>query len=62
MLGCSFCGKSTDDVEHTIAGPDVYICDECVDLCAEIIREQRQKTEILKHDCVIEMQMSELMG
>jgi len=36
-LKCSFCGKSQDQVKKLIAGPGVYICDECVDLCSEII-------------------------
>ncbi|WP_303885273.1 ClpX C4-type zinc finger protein, partial [Abiotrophia defectiva] len=36
---CSFCGKSQDEVNKIIAGPDVYICDECVGLCEEIIRQ-----------------------
>ena len=36
-LHCSFCGKSQDEVRKLIAGPDVYICDECVDLCNDII-------------------------
>lgn len=37
---CSFCGKSQDQVKRIIAGPGVYICDECVDLCSEIIKEE----------------------
>jgi ATP-dependent Clp protease ATP-binding subunit ClpX len=37
---CSFCGKHQDDVEKLIAGPDVYICDECIDLCNEIVLDQ----------------------
>jgi ClpX C4-type zinc finger len=36
---CSFCGKSQDEVLKLIAGPTVFICNECVDLCAEINRE-----------------------
>jgi len=36
-LRCSFCGKSQDEVRKLIAGPDVHICDECVDLCNDII-------------------------
>ncbi|MCK5230647.1 MAG: ATP-dependent Clp protease ATP-binding subunit ClpX, partial [Desulfobulbaceae bacterium] len=39
---CSFCGKSQDDVRKLIAGPSVYICDECIELCNEIVREDRQ--------------------
>jgi ATP-dependent Clp protease ATP-binding subunit ClpX len=39
-LQCSFCGKSQDDVRKLIAGPTVYICDECIDLCNDIIAEE----------------------
>ena len=38
---CSFCGKSQDEVKKLIAGPSVYICDECIDLCNEIVQEDR---------------------
>ena len=41
-LFCSFCGKSQDEVRKLIAGPSVFICDECVDLCNDIIREEIQ--------------------
>ena len=37
---CSFCNKSQDQVRKIIAGPDVYICDECVEICAEIMEEE----------------------
>ncbi|MDR1068737.1 MAG: AAA family ATPase, partial [Clostridiales Family XIII bacterium] len=40
QLKCSFCGKTQDQVKRLIAGPDVYICDECVELCQDIIREE----------------------
>lgn len=40
LLYCSFCGKSQHEVRKLIAGPQVYICDECVDLCNDIIREE----------------------
>src|SRR5574344_388731 len=39
-LKCSFCGKSQDQVKKLIAGPEVYICDECVELCNEILEEE----------------------
>lgn len=39
-LKCSFCGKSQDQVKKLIAGPEVYICDECVELCNEILDEE----------------------
>ncbi len=44
-LFCSFCGKSQDEVRKLIAGPSVFICDECVDLCNDIIREEVQDTD-----------------
>ena len=37
---CSFCGKHQEEVEKLIAGPDVYICDECIELCNEIVRDK----------------------
>jgi hypothetical protein len=40
MLVCSFCGKDQDHVRKLIAGPTVFICDECVDLCNDIIEEE----------------------
>ena len=39
-LKCSFCGKTQDQVKKLIAGPEVYICDECVELCNEILEEE----------------------
>ena len=40
LLKCSFCGKSQKQVKKLIAGPGVYICDECIELCVEIIEEE----------------------
>ena len=40
LLYCSFCGKSQHEVKKLIAGPSVFICDECVDLCNDIIKEE----------------------
>lgn len=40
MLYCSFCGKAQDEVKKLIAGPSVYICDECVELCNDILKEE----------------------
>ncbi|MFT5559281.1 MAG: ATP-dependent Clp protease ATP-binding subunit ClpX, partial [Sphingobacteriales bacterium] len=40
LLYCSFCGKSQHEVKKLIAGPSVYICNECVDLCDDIIKEE----------------------
>jgi ATP-dependent Clp protease ATP-binding subunit ClpX len=42
LLRCSFCGKTQDEVKKIIAGPTVYICDECIDLCNEIMEEEYQ--------------------
>ncbi len=42
-LRCSFCGKTQDEVKKIIAGPTVYICDECIDLCNDIMEEELQK-------------------
>ena len=44
LLYCSFCGKSQNEVRKLIAGPSVFICDECVDLCNDIIREEIQES------------------
>ena len=44
-LNCSFCGKVQDDVKKLIAGPSVYICNECVDLCNDIIEEEIKSEE-----------------
>jgi len=45
QLRCSFCNKTQDQVRKLIAGPNVYICDECIDLCSEIIEEEFDNTE-----------------
>ena len=50
LLKCSFCGKSQKQVKKLIAGPGVYICDECIDLCNEIIEEELSETTELKLD------------
>jgi ATP-dependent Clp protease ATP-binding subunit ClpX len=50
LLKCSFCGKSQKQVKKLIAGPGVYICDECIDLCNEIIEEELSETSELKLD------------
>ncbi len=42
-LFCSFCGKNQKEVKKLIAGPAVYICDECIQLCSEIIEEETEK-------------------
>jgi ATP-dependent Clp protease ATP-binding subunit ClpX len=50
LLKCSFCGKSQKQVRKLIAGPGVYICDECIDLCNEIIEEELTETAELSFD------------
>jgi ATP-dependent Clp protease ATP-binding subunit ClpX len=50
LLKCSFCGKSQKQVKKLIAGPGVYICDECIDLCNEIIEEELSETSELRFD------------
>jgi ATP-dependent Clp protease ATP-binding subunit ClpX len=50
LLKCSFCGKSQKQVKKLIAGPGVYICDECIDLCNEIIEEELSETSELRLD------------
>lgn len=46
QLKCSFCGKSQEQVKRLVAGPGVYICDECIELCSEIIEEEFEDTKI----------------
>jgi ATP-dependent Clp protease ATP-binding subunit ClpX len=50
LLKCSFCGKSQKQVKKLIAGPGVYICDECIDLCNEIIEEELAQSSEVKFD------------
>ena len=55
LLYCSFCGKSQHEVRKLIAGPSVFICDECIDLCNDIIREEAstdtgQPIEVIERD------------
>ena len=52
-LHCSFCGKSQDEVKKLIAGPSVYICNECVDLCNDIIEEEIKNDEESPYDEVL---------
>ena len=51
-LYCSFCGKSQHEVRKLIAGPTVFICDECVELCNDIIREETKTTLVKSRDGV----------
>ena len=50
LLYCSFCGKSQHEVRKLIAGPSVYVCDECVELCNDIIREEMQEQAQTTHN------------
>ncbi|NIP16747.1 MAG: ATP-dependent Clp protease ATP-binding subunit ClpX [Xanthomonadales bacterium] len=50
ILYCSFCGKSQHEVRKLIAGPTVYICDECVELCNDIIREELEDAGVAERD------------
>lgn len=45
-LNCSFCGKTQEEVKKLIAGPNVYICDECIDLCNEILKDDEYNKEV----------------
>jgi len=45
LVKCSFCGKSQKQVKKLIAGPGVYVCNECIDLCNEIIDEENTKRQ-----------------
>jgi ATP-dependent Clp protease ATP-binding subunit ClpX len=48
VLYCSFCGKSQHEVKKLIAGPSVFVCDECVDLCNDIIREEKKQEQVVE--------------
>ena len=68
-MRCSFCGKTQDEVKKIIAGPTVYICDECIDLCNEIMEEEYQnehpddiKQELLKPAEIKEVLDSYVVG
>ena len=65
LLYCSFCGKSQHEVRKLIAGPSVFICDECVDLCNDIIREGIQESNSAEGDSSklpIPMEIAEILG
>ena len=46
VLRCSFCGKGKDKVRRLVAGPGVFICDQCVQLCNEVLQSERQRSEL----------------
>ena len=52
-LNCSFCGKAQNEVKKLIAGPSVYICNECVDLCNDIIEEEIKSVEEAPNDYLL---------
>ena len=63
LLYCSFCGKSQHEVRKLIAGPSVFICDECVDLCNDIITEELQeKEEGEKHSLPIPQEINDFLN
>ncbi|MFA6822681.1 MAG: ClpX C4-type zinc finger protein, partial [Geobacter sp.] len=49
-LTCSFCGKTQEEVKKLIAGPAVYICDECIELCNDIVAEESRMEDALGPD------------
>ena len=64
LLYCSFCGKSQHEVKKLIAGPSVFICDECIELCNDIIREEVHVTEVknAKADLPVPMEICEILN
>src|SRR3954469_9636120 len=65
LLYCSFCGKSQHEVKKLIAGPSVFICDECIDLCNDIIRDEASNIESVagpKSDLPTPQEIFELLG
>ncbi|MDX1778109.1 MAG: ClpX C4-type zinc finger protein, partial [Thermodesulfobacteriota bacterium] len=52
-LFCSFCGKNQDEVRKLIAGPSVYICDECIELCNDIIAEENEREALSRRKSTI---------
>ena len=65
LLYCSFCGKSQHEVKKLIAGPSVFICDECIDLCNDIIRDETSNVEAVggaKSDLPTPQEIAELLN
>ena len=65
LLYCSFCGKSQHEVRKLIAGPSVFICDECIELCNDIIRDETSNVESVagaKSDLPTPHEITELLG
>ena len=63
LLRCSFCGKTQEEVKKIIAGPTVYICDECIDLCNEIMEEeyQNEHAEEFQHELLKPAEIKEVL-
>ncbi len=59
-LKCSFCGKTQDQVKKLIAGPEVYICDECVDLCNEILDEEFLESKEIEEETKEEVKLTDV--
>ena len=59
-LKCDFCGKYQSEVKRIIAGPGVYICDECVDICKDIIEEDKLKNKKLPEVLTPEQEIDKL--
>jgi ATP-dependent Clp protease ATP-binding subunit ClpX len=53
QLFCSFCGKNQEEVKKLIAGPSVYICDECIELCNDIIGEEEEREALARKKSTI---------
>ena len=65
VLYCSFCGKSQHEVKKLIAGPSVFICDECIDLCNDIIRDETSSIESVtgaKSDLPTPLEITDLLN
>jgi len=60
-LFCSFCGKNQKEVQKLIAGPAVYICDECIQLCSEIIEEEKEKDTADMEQTLVPREIKEML-
>jgi ATP-dependent Clp protease ATP-binding subunit ClpX len=61
-LQCSFCGKSQDQVKRLIAGPNVFICDECIELCNDILEEDLETMNLEMHDLPKPKEIHDFLG
>ena len=60
-LFCSFCGKNQHEVKKLIAGPSVFICDECIDLCTDIIKEEIKAADSKKYVDLVDQRFLEAL-